>query len=263
MAWVAGVLQLRQEALDHDGLPVQALDPESDPLEVTLPETVLTRLNGPDLTTAGQELLAYVRGESDKAMPIVTSVAVRLSLTEMAAVVAQVREYRERSDYAVTWALEPDAKPVVHDWLRPESRPLVVNLTGLQAQLKVPSVRLVPGYRGYALTLVDKAVANLHRTQWGQRGPVIDSVAEWLDWLDRTRLVSRRSRTVWRQAVIDRVGEALRGLDAQSRRSLDSYESRYQIQRRDQGPQHIKFVTFFMTEQVYPKLLQRHRALPP
>jgi len=267
---VAAVLQLKQEIPDAEGQPVMALDmlsTSSSPLEIVLPPDVLVRLNTVAAAPGQEALLAYARGEPDQPMPAVVSIGVDLTLDEVSAVVAQVQLQRARSTYSVVWPTGPGGDSLVYEWLRSESRPLTSAVVGYQLELKISAVRLVSDYRSRSLEMLDRVLSNLHREQWVMprhrpRGPVVRSVRTWFAWLDQLQIVSRRRRVDWRQNALDRTGEALRGLDAQSSVADSSYQTHFQLEKRNQGTQHINHLLASLRQDVYAFLVKRVSGLP-
>jgi len=262
---VSGVLQLRQETLDAEGLPtlgLPALDTGTATPDVVLPTSVLDRLDAEDRTAASQALLAYASGEPDQPMPTVTSVAVQLTPGEVTAIVVQVQQQRARSVYSVIWPTGPDGDSLLCEWLQSASHPLTVAVVGLQADLKLNAVRLVAGYRSLALETLDRAIVNLHQQKWTTphhrpRGPMVRSTRTWFAWLDAMNVVSRGRRVEWRANALARIGEALRGLDAQASVSASSYQTQFQLEKRNQGTHHLRHLLFWLEEQIYTFLTER------
>jgi len=229
------VLRVRQETLDAEGQPVALHEAGSEPFTAVVPGPILDRVRENDESPVYQKLYAYVSGENVD-MPSVSAVSVALTEGEVAGLMAQYEASRPQLKYPWVWASGPDSNPLTDDWLLPGSHPLVVQVVGLNAELKLPSVMKVRSARSKALATLDDMVANVHRKAAPSGSPPVDSVTAWLAWLVSVkggRLPTRHYHRV-RNDMLHCVTPALDGLEKQWDVPSSSYQSRYMLDTQRQ-----------------------------
>jgi len=214
---VHAVFRLPRDQLDAEGQPVAVGDGGSALASVVLDPETLAQVS----TTAdnvGQAIWAFAKSapaqdqDQDQGlvpMPTVTTFPLLMTTAAVAAVVEQVRQIRQHLVYSVV--VPATTAPHLVDWLRESSRPLVVGLAGLSAELEIGSVMVVARARSRALQDLDDVVVSRH-LDLGPSEPVA-SLLDWTQWVG-TAYASRPAVQKALQKVLAIVRSVLSGLAA-------------------------------------------------
>lgn len=229
------VFRVRQETLDAEGQPVALHEAGSEPFTAVVPAPVQDRVRENSESPVYQKLYAYVSGENVE-MPSVTSVAVAMTEGEVLGLTAQYEASRPQLRYAWVWPGGPASNPLMDSWLLPGSQPLVMQIVGLNAELKLPGVMAVRSARSRALVTLDAMVANVHLKRAPPDAPPVYSLQSWLCWLATIKGTGIPVRHYFglRNNIMHGVAPALDGLSKQWDVPSSSYQSRYMLDTQRQ-----------------------------